>query len=76
METINTGLTPVQVRKGFAQGITYMVLKAIRTWVDGQGCVEGREAGAELCTGTAKKNRHIQAQNLVLNLLSRVTLKI
>lgn len=37
-------MTPDQVRKGFAQGITYKALKAIRSWVGGQGYVEGREA--------------------------------
>lgn len=41
---IDTDLTPEQVRKGFAQGITYTSLKTIRHWVGGQGCVEGREA--------------------------------
>jgi hypothetical protein len=32
------------VRKGFAQRIIYKALKVIRSWVGGQGYVDGKEA--------------------------------
>lgn len=58
---INTDLTPVQVRKGFAQGITYKASKASGSWEGGQGYVEGRGARVEL-----KEEQAHRAQILVL----------
>lgn len=71
MGMINTDLTPAQVRKGFARGITHKASKATGSWEGGQGCVEGRGARVELL-----RKADTSSTNIGINLLSQVTLKI
>lgn len=71
MGMINTDLTPAQVRKGFARGITHKALKAIGSWEGGQGCMESRGA----CVEPIRK-ADTPSTNIGINLFCRVTSKI